>query len=156
MSVIKIQKIMKKVEYHQERDNCKDHRKMIEYLKKNFDISKDKFNGNYLVFLFIFVIFLYTIIPNANFFILNFFFDTNFILIGIDVIRKIWNGDDWSQRESFPLKTFCDFSINEGQYEHKYNVFWIFKTYTYSFIILTLLKITLLKKGSMFIVDKQL
>lgn len=94
-------------------------------------ITKGKRYGNYLLALFVFVKLAYAVNSLAQLFILNHFLGNDFLLLGFEVISKIWYGDDWTQLKRFPRVTMCDFRIREVGIVHRYTV-WL---YSYSFII---------------------
>jgi hypothetical protein len=91
-------------------------------LYKIFCITKGKRYGNYLLALFVFVRFLYTINSIAQLFMLNHLLGNDFILLGVEVISKIWSGEDWTQLKRFPRVTMCDFRIREVGIVHRYTV----------------------------------
>jgi hypothetical protein len=65
-------------------------------------ITKGKRYGNYLLALFVFVKVLYTVNSVMQLFILNHFLGNDYLLLGVEVISKVWNGDDWTQVKRFP------------------------------------------------------
>jgi hypothetical protein len=85
-------------------------------------ITKGKRYGNYLLALFVFVKLMYTINSFMQLFILNHFLGNDFLVLGIEVLNKIWNGDDWTQLKRFPRVTMCDFRIREVGIVHRYTV----------------------------------
>jgi hypothetical protein len=60
-------------------------------------ITKGKRNGNYLLVLFVCCRILYSINSISQLFILNHFLGNDFLLLGFEVMSKVWYGDDWSQ-----------------------------------------------------------
>ncbi len=74
-------------------------------------ITKGKRYGNYLLALFVFVKILYTFNSVMQLFILNYFLGNDYLLLGVEVLSKVWNGDDWTQIKRFPRVTMCDFRI---------------------------------------------
>jgi hypothetical protein len=90
---------------------------------KVFCITKGKRYGNYLLALFVFVKIAYTVNSFAQLFILNHFLGNDFLLLGIEVMSKIWYGDDWTQLKRFPRVTMCDFRIREVGIVHRYTVY---------------------------------
>lgn len=89
---------------------------------KVFCITKGKRYGNYLLALFVFVKFAYVVNSLAQLFILNHFLGNDFLLLGFEVLSKIWYGDDWTQLTRFPRVTMCDFRIREVGIVHRYTV----------------------------------
>lgn len=85
-------------------------------------ITKGKRHGNYLTALFIFTRVLYTINSFLQLFLLNHFLGNDYILLGFDVISKVWYGEDWAQLTRFPRVTMCDFKIREVGIVHRYTV----------------------------------
>ena len=89
---------------------------------KVFCVTKGKRYGNFLLVLFIFVKILYVINSISQLFLLNQFLGNDFLILGIEVLTKVWNGDDWSQINRFPRVTLCDFRIREVGIVHRYTV----------------------------------
>ena len=85
-------------------------------------ITKGKRFGNYLLALFVFVKILFTLNSVLQLFILNHFLGNDYFLLGIEVLGKIWAGDDWTQVKRFPRVTMCDFRIREVGIVHRYTV----------------------------------
>ena len=85
-------------------------------------ITKGKRYGNYLLALFVFVKLLYSLNSIIQLFMLNHFLGNDFLVLGLEVISKIWNGEDWAQLNRFPRVTMCDFRIREVGIVHRYTV----------------------------------
>ena len=85
-------------------------------------VTKGKRYGNYLISLFFIVRILYTFNSISQLFILNCFLGNEYLLLGFEVIGKIWNGEDWTQLKRFPRVTMCDFKIREVGIVHRYTV----------------------------------
>ena len=85
-------------------------------------LTKGKRYGNYLMSLFVIVRILYTFNSIVQLFILNHFLGNDYLILGFEVIGKIWNGDDWTQLKRFPRVTMCDFRIREVGIVHRYTV----------------------------------
>lgn len=85
-------------------------------------ITKGKRYGNYLLALFVFVKILYTFNSVIQLFLLNHFLGNEYLLLGLEVMAKIWSGDDWTQVKRFPRVTMCDFKIREVGIVHRYSV----------------------------------
>ncbi|CAF0970334.1 unnamed protein product [Brachionus calyciflorus] len=85
-------------------------------------ITKGKRYGNYLLALFVFVKIFYTLNSFIQLFILNHFLGNDFLFLGLEVMNKVWNGEDWTQLERFPRVTMCDFKIREVGIVHRYTV----------------------------------
>lgn len=94
----------------------------VAHLGKLCCITKGKRYGNFLLVLFLFVKILYLLNSFVQLFILNHFLGNNYLLLGADVIGKIWAGEDWAQTERFPRVTMCDFKIREVGIVHRYTV----------------------------------
>jgi len=101
---------------------CQQFMENFKRLLKVICITKGKRSGNYLLILFIFCRALYTINSISQLFILNHFLGNDFLLLGIEVLSKVWVGDDWSQLKRFPRVTMCDFRIREVGIVHRYTV----------------------------------
>jgi hypothetical protein len=100
-------------------------RKFLKTFRQSFRIcciTKGKRYGNFLLVLFIFVKILYTINSISQLFLLNQFLGNDYLILGIEIITKIWHGDDWSQIKRFPRVTLCDFRIREVGIVHRYTV----------------------------------
>lgn len=85
-------------------------------------VTKGKRYGNYLLVLFVFCRILFTINSIIQLFVLNHFLGNDYLLLGFEVINKIYNGDDWTQLKRFPRVTMCDFRIREVGIVHRYTV----------------------------------
>jgi hypothetical protein len=89
---------------------------------KVFCVTKGKRYGNFILVLFIFVKILYVINSVSQLFLLNQFLGNDYLILGIEILTKVWNGDDWSQINRFPRVTLCDFRIREVGIVHRYTV----------------------------------
>jgi hypothetical protein len=89
---------------------------------KNCCFTKGKRNGNYLTVLFVTTRIMYTFNSIAQLFVLNHFLGNDFILLGFEVMSKVWYGEDWAQLKRFPRVTMCDFKIREVGIVHRYTV----------------------------------
>ena len=85
-------------------------------------ITKGKRNGNYLTVLFVATRIMYTVNSISQLFVLNHFLGNDFILLGFEVMSKVWYGEDWAQLKRFPRVTMCDFKIREVGIVHRYTV----------------------------------
>ncbi len=94
----------------------------VSRISKVLCITKGKRYGNYLLALFVFVKVLYSINSIFQLFMLNHFLGNDFLVLGVEVLNKIWNGDDWTQLQRFPRVTMCDFRIREVGIVHRYTV----------------------------------
>ena len=99
-----------------------DEKRKISHIGKLFCITKGKRYGNYLLVLFVFVKVLFCVNSIVQLFILNHFLGNNFLVLGWEVLVKIWTGEDWTQLSRFPRVTMCDFSIREVGIVHRYTV----------------------------------
>ena len=102
-------------------------------LGRIFCITKGKRLGNYLLALFVFVKLLYTLNSIIQLFLLNHFLGNDYLLLGVEVLGKIWSGDDWTQLKRFPRVTMCDFRIREVGIVHRYTV--SYKLFHFLFIL---------------------
>lgn len=87
-----------------------------------FCLTKGKRYGNFLLVLFVFVKILYTFNSIIQLFILNSFLGNDYLILGIEILTKIWYGEDWSQLKRFPRVTLCDFRVREVGIVHRYTV----------------------------------
>jgi len=78
--------------------------------------------GNYLVSLYLLVKLLHLTNVVAQLFVLNAFLGHSFHLYGIDVLRSLASGDDWTTSPRFPRVTMCDFKIRRLGNVHPYTV----------------------------------
>lgn len=92
------------------------------YFLKTCCVTKGKRSGNYLTVLFIITRLMYTLNSFLQLFMLNHFLGNDFLLLGFEVIAKVWVGDDWAQLKRFPRVTMCDFKIREVGITHRYTV----------------------------------
>jgi len=68
-------------------------------------------SGNYLVFTYILVKFLYIANAIGQLFLLNVFMGRGFSFIGLEIINHWWNNQDIETIERFPRITICKFVI---------------------------------------------
>lgn len=92
------------------------------YCFKTCCLTKGKRSGNYLTVLFIITRIMYTLNSFLQLFMLNHFLGNDFLLLGFEVMAKVWVGDDWAQLKRFPRVTMCDFKIREVGITHRYTV----------------------------------
>ncbi len=78
--------------------------------------------GNYLVVLYVFSKLLFIANVIGQLFILNAFLGTNFNMYGIDVLREISQGIDWTESARFPRVTMCDFMVRRLGNVQRYTV----------------------------------
>lgn len=78
--------------------------------------------GSYLTVLYMIVklVYLGNIIGQS--FLLNVFLGTNYHLYGIEVIRKMTSGQDWTTSDRFPRVTLCDVEIRRLGNIHRHTV----------------------------------
>ena len=110
----------KKPQYQEPTPNSFKQRLM--YCFKTCCVTKGKRTGNYLTVLFIITRVMYTLNSFLQLFMLNHFLGNDFLLLGFEVIAKVWVGDDWAQLKRFPRVTMCDFKIREVGITHRYTV----------------------------------
>lgn len=96
---------------------------ILERNKKRAASKRGKcFHGNYLICLYIFVKLLYVFNVLGQLCVLNVFLGTNFYSYGIDVLRRMLQGDDWTSSSRFPRTALCDFRIRTVGNVHRYTV----------------------------------
>ncbi|CAH1803120.1 unnamed protein product [Owenia fusiformis] len=79
--------------------------------------------GNYLVSLYLLIKVFYFANAVGQLFLLNSFIGTNYTLYGLEVVRDLINGTDWTESARFPRVTLCDFKIREfGLNIHRYTL----------------------------------
>lgn len=78
--------------------------------------------GNYLVSLYLFVKLLMFANAVGQLFLVNAFLGQDFHLYGIQVIRSIIEGDDWTASPRFPRVTMCDFKVRRLGNVQRYTV----------------------------------
>jgi innexin len=79
-------------------------------------------SGNYLVSLYIIVKLLHLVNVVGQLFVLNTFLGQSFHLYGIDVLRALTAGNDWTMSPRFPRVTMCDFKIRHLANVQRYTV----------------------------------
>ena len=78
--------------------------------------------GNYLVALYLFCKLIYIGNVLAQLFILNTFLGHQFSAYGIDVLRSLASGEDWTESKRFPRVTMCDFKVRRLGNVQRYTV----------------------------------
>lgn len=78
--------------------------------------------GNYLVSLYLFVKVLMFANAVGQLFLLNVFLGQDFHLYGVEVIRSLARGDDWTASQRFPRVTMCDFKVRRLGNVQRYTV----------------------------------
>lgn len=78
--------------------------------------------GNYLVSLYLFVKVLMFANAVGQLFLLNVFLGQDFHLYGVEVIRSLARGDDWTASPRFPRVTMCDFKVRRLGNVQRYTV----------------------------------
>ena len=95
-------------------------------LKKCFSVFCGKRSGSFLIILYLLIKFLYVTNVVGQIFVLGSFLGTDYHLFGIDVLRSIAFGEDWTklppQSPRFPRVTMCDFDARRMGNVHKYTV----------------------------------
>ncbi|KAK2140583.1 hypothetical protein LSH36_1297g00000, partial [Paralvinella palmiformis] len=79
-------------------------------------------HGNYLVVLYILVKILYIGNVIGQLFVLNKFLGTQFNMYGIDVMKSLAQGEDWTASPRFPRVTMCDFKVRRLGNVQRYTV----------------------------------
>jgi hypothetical protein len=119
-------------DYNDDYDDYEDAPRNLNKMQRAMKTSRHVFNvccitmgkryGNFLLVLFIFVKVLYTINSVSQLFLLNQFLGNDYLLLGFEILHKLWIGDDWSQLKRFPRVTLCDFRVREVGVVHRYTV----------------------------------
>jgi hypothetical protein len=78
--------------------------------------------GNYLIALYMFSKILHLANVIGQLFVLNTFLGQSFHLYGIDVLRAMVAGDDWTLSPRFPRVTMCDFKVRRLGNVQRYTV----------------------------------
>ena len=78
--------------------------------------------GNYLVVLYIFTKIIFIINVIGQLFLLNAFLGTNFHFYGIEVIKSLAQGIDWTESARFPRVVMCDFKVRHLGNVQRYTV----------------------------------
>ena len=78
--------------------------------------------GNYLVALYLVVKLLYIANVIGQLFVLNQFLGTDYHMYGIDVLRALSVGEDWTASPRFPRVTMCDFKVRRLGNVQRYTV----------------------------------
>ncbi|CAD5111258.1 unnamed protein product [Dimorphilus gyrociliatus] len=111
--------------YHFLKDVC---RKRLAAEKKRKKSKKRKwclcydFYGDYLVFSYVFIKFIYVVISVSQLFLLNLFLGMNYHMYGLQMIIDLQNGRDWTVSGRFPTETICDLTIRVLGQRHRYTV----------------------------------
>lgn len=114
--------VINEIYEEQEESKLKKFFRSVRRFSKIVCITKGKRYGNYLLALFVFVKLLYSLNSIIQLFMLNHFLGNDFLVLGLEVISKIWDGEDWTQLNRFPRVTMCDFRIREVGIVHRYTV----------------------------------
>ena len=78
--------------------------------------------GNYLITAYLFVKSIYVANAVGQLFLLDAILGIDYHMYGVQVVKKLWRGKDWSVAECFPRVTLCDFSIRHQARLHSYIV----------------------------------
>ena len=78
--------------------------------------------GNYLLMAYILVKLIYIGNVLLQIYLLNGFLGMNFHMYGFEVMRKMFDGQDWTTSDRFPRVTICDFKIRVLGNIHPYTV----------------------------------
>lgn len=76
----------------------------------------------YLTGAFVFIKLLYAVNAIGQLFLVNIFLGTDFHLYGVDVVRRMATGVDWTTSHRFPRVTICDFQIRVLGNVHRHTV----------------------------------
>jgi innexin len=88
--------------------------------------------GSYLLILFFVTKLLFIVNSVGQLFLLNVFLGHNFASYGVDLIRKILNGEELAESMYFPRVTMCEFAVRNIQNVHVHTV-QVNKSYTVMF-----------------------
>ncbi|ELT87274.1 hypothetical protein CAPTEDRAFT_93312 [Capitella teleta] len=80
------------------------------------------FYGNYLCLSYFFIKLLYLANAVGQLYLLDLFMGHNFHFYGIEVMQRLYSGDDWSSSYRFPRVTMCDYQIRHMTQVHRYIV----------------------------------
>jgi hypothetical protein len=102
-----------------EAKSCVDKSKCLLLRFSNmFCIFTSKKYSNFLIDLFVFVKILYTVNSIVQLFILNHFLRNESILLGFEILSKIWHKDIFSiELKPFPADILCDISNFDREYD---------------------------------------
>ena len=89
-------------------------------LSKHCFLFYGRFYGNYLAFSYILVKVLYVANAVGQLFLLDFALGYDFHMFGFHVVRRLLNGEDWTESDKFPRVTLCDFRIRQNTNIHRY------------------------------------
>ena len=78
--------------------------------------------GNYLISLYLVTKVLFIINVISQLFVLNSFLGTDYNFYGINVLRELFAGEDWTQSERFPRVTMCDLKVRRLGNVQRYTV----------------------------------
>lgn len=78
--------------------------------------------GNYLVVLYIFVKLIFIANVVGQLFALNAFLGHEYNMYGIDVMKSLASGEDWTASNRFPRVTMCDFKVRRLGNVQRYTV----------------------------------
>ncbi|CAF2993913.1 unnamed protein product [Rotaria socialis] len=78
--------------------------------------------GSYLLILFFVTKLLFIVNSLGQLFLLNIFLGHNFASYGVDLIRKILNGEELTESIYFPRVTMCEFAVRNIQNVHVHTV----------------------------------
>ena len=96
--------------------NCKH------FVSRNCCLVCGRRYGNYLVFLYLGVKFLYLVNLIGQLFMLNAFLGTDYHVYGIQVVYRMIQQENWTVSERFPRVTLCDFQIRQLGNIHRHTV----------------------------------
>ena len=78
--------------------------------------------GSYLLILFFVTKLLFIVNSLGQLFLLNIFLGHNFASYGVELIRKILNGEELTESMYFPRVTMCEFAVRNIQNVHVHTV----------------------------------
>ena len=106
-----------------QRDYAKDCCMRIKHLTAKYCfLVGGKRHGNYLTVAYLLVKILYLINAIGQLFLLDEFLGIDYHMYGVQVIRRLLRGEDWTVSERFPRVTLCNFEIRHQARVHDYVV----------------------------------
>ena len=91
-------------------------------LSRTFCAACGRRRGNYLIALYFYVKVLFIANVVGQLFILNSFLGTEYHMYGIDVLKELSRGEDWTQSPRFPRITMCDLKVRRLGNVQRYTV----------------------------------
>lgn len=96
------------------------HARVKYQVAKNCCFIWGAFYGSYLSVCYIFTKLLFIANSIGQLYLLDVFLGHNFHFYGVEVLQKLYAGDDWALSYRFPRVTMCDFQIRHMNQVHRY------------------------------------